>query len=175
LAYTTPRTWVAGEYPTAAQFNANIRDNLNAAFPLAVGAWTAFTPTVKLGATTVSIANDSRYQRVGRLVVATFVWRFTNLNGGTGTLTATLPVARRVSLTNDYAHSPGPGGFIDVSTANVYSLFVHFNDAAGTDCHFRTPASPSVVVTHAAPFAIAVGASGTGDEFYGTATYEAAT
>lgn len=28
MAYTTPRTWVAGEFPTAAQFNANIRDNV---------------------------------------------------------------------------------------------------------------------------------------------------
>jgi hypothetical protein len=28
MAYTTPRTWVASEYPTAAQFNANVRDNV---------------------------------------------------------------------------------------------------------------------------------------------------
>lgn len=28
MAYSTPRTWVAGEYPTAAQFNQNIRDNV---------------------------------------------------------------------------------------------------------------------------------------------------
>lgn len=29
MAYSTPRTWVAGEYPTAAQFNANVRDNVS--------------------------------------------------------------------------------------------------------------------------------------------------
>lgn len=29
MAWTTPRTWVTGETPTAAQFNAHIRDNLN--------------------------------------------------------------------------------------------------------------------------------------------------
>lgn len=29
MAYTTPRTWVAGEYPTAAQMNANVRDNIS--------------------------------------------------------------------------------------------------------------------------------------------------
>lgn len=29
MAYTTPRTWVAGEYPTAAQLNANVRDNVS--------------------------------------------------------------------------------------------------------------------------------------------------
>ncbi len=27
MAYTTPRTWVPGEIPTAAQFNTHIRDN----------------------------------------------------------------------------------------------------------------------------------------------------
>lgn len=30
MAYTTPRTWVAGERPTAAQFNQEIRDNIAA-------------------------------------------------------------------------------------------------------------------------------------------------
>lgn len=29
MAYTTPRTWVAGEYPTAAQLNAHLRDNIS--------------------------------------------------------------------------------------------------------------------------------------------------
>lgn len=29
MAYTTPRTWVSGEHPTAAQMNANIRDNVS--------------------------------------------------------------------------------------------------------------------------------------------------
>lgn len=29
MAYSTPITWTAGSYPTAAQFNANIRDNVS--------------------------------------------------------------------------------------------------------------------------------------------------
>lgn len=29
MAWTAPRTWVTGETPTAAQFNAHVRDNLN--------------------------------------------------------------------------------------------------------------------------------------------------
>jgi hypothetical protein len=28
VAYSAPRTWVAGEHPTAAQMNANVRDNV---------------------------------------------------------------------------------------------------------------------------------------------------
>lgn len=49
MAYTTPRTWVAGEYPTAAQFNAHIRDNI---------AWLANPPTVRVRQTvTQSIPN----------------------------------------------------------------------------------------------------------------------
>lgn len=29
MAYTTPRTWVAGEYPTAAMLNTHLRDNVS--------------------------------------------------------------------------------------------------------------------------------------------------
>ena len=29
MAYTAPRTWTAGEYPTAAQFNQDLRDNVS--------------------------------------------------------------------------------------------------------------------------------------------------
>ncbi|HVW33470.1 MAG TPA: hypothetical protein VHL53_13100 [Acidimicrobiia bacterium] len=29
MSYSTPRTWVAGEYPTAAEFNQEIRDNIS--------------------------------------------------------------------------------------------------------------------------------------------------
>ena len=38
----TPRTWVAGEVPTATHFNENVRD-LGRAF---ADAWTAYTPTI---------------------------------------------------------------------------------------------------------------------------------
>jgi hypothetical protein len=34
MAWTTPKTWSAGETLTAANFNTHIRDNLNAIFPI---------------------------------------------------------------------------------------------------------------------------------------------
>ena len=42
MAWTTPRTWVAAEVPTASIFNTHVRDNLNALAP----APTSFTPTL---------------------------------------------------------------------------------------------------------------------------------
>jgi hypothetical protein len=42
VAWTSPRTWVAGEVPTASTFNTHVRDNLKA-----IGdAWAAYTPTI---------------------------------------------------------------------------------------------------------------------------------
>lgn len=42
MAWTSPRTWVAGEKPTASTLNTHIRDNLKA-----IGdAWTSYTPTL---------------------------------------------------------------------------------------------------------------------------------
>lgn len=134
-------------------------------------AWTAYTPTIKLGATTVTVTSDCRYVRHGRLVVVQMGWRYTNLNGGTGTLTATLPFPHRAStLGHDYTQSPGTGGLIDVSTAALYSCFVHYNST--TDVHFRTAASPSAAFSNTVPTTLAVGALNVGDEHFATVTYE---
>jgi hypothetical protein len=38
MAWTTPRTWVAGEIPTPAQFNAHVRDNFRVTAPFLVEA-----------------------------------------------------------------------------------------------------------------------------------------
>lgn len=40
MAWTTPSTWTAGQNVSAANLNAQIRDNLNA-----LSTWTAYTPT----------------------------------------------------------------------------------------------------------------------------------
>lgn len=41
MGWTSPRTWVTGETPTATIFNTHVRDNLKALGD----AWTAYTPT----------------------------------------------------------------------------------------------------------------------------------
>lgn len=51
MAWTTPRTWVAGEVGSAANFNTHLRDNLLAIFPNGP-AWT--TPTFAAGDYTAS-------------------------------------------------------------------------------------------------------------------------
>lgn len=172
----TPKTWVAGDILTAAQLNAELRDALLAIFPLGPpdAAWTAFTPTIKFGATAATIVNDSRYTRVGRLIVANYAFRFTNLNGGTGVMSGTFPVTPRAVSAGSftYINPYGPGAAIDGSAGGIYHHFVTQN--AATDWVMRSPASPQVTMTNTVPFAVAVGAAGTGDEVYATITYESA-
>lgn len=137
--------------------------------------WTSYTPTVKFGATAASINNDSRYWRSGRFIIANFGFRITNFNGGTGTLTITRPVAGRMNTnTNNYLDTLGDAGIIDVSSGNSYHRHISANSADGSDIVLRSGADPGVVVTHAVPFALAAGASATGDEIYGTIIYTAA-
>lgn len=140
------------------------------------GAWDAFTPTIKFGATTATIsANSSVYKRTGRKIDVRCSFRLSNLNGGTTSLTITRPVVGAMSsLTNNYTETMGVGGLIDVSSGGLYSLFVNANLSDGSDVHVRTSASPSVGVTHAAPVPIAVGGATVGDEFYLNYSYEAA-
>ena len=176
MAWTTPRTWVAGERLTALLLNTHLRDNLNAALPLGVDAWTAFTPTVKFGTNTQAILNNSRYMRVGRLVMAQYAIRFT-VNPAAGSFTVTRPVPGRswTDPANNYTQPYGTAAMIDVSTAAIYSLFAYGNLADQSDLHFRTTAVPTVAVTNTVPATWVGGASGTGDEFYALVTYEAAT
>jgi len=90
-------------------------------------------------------------------------------------MTLSTPVTQRAITdpVNVYTMPMGTGGMIDLSTpANIY-LFGIYKDTVDT-CHARTSAVPTVAMTNTAPITIAVGANGTGDEFYATITYEAA-
>lgn len=67
MAWTTPRTWVAGEVVTAAILNTHIRDNLNA-----IGAaWTSYTPTWVASTTNPTVGNGTltgAYMQAGKYV-----------------------------------------------------------------------------------------------------------
>lgn len=156
MAWTTPRTWVAGEKPSAATLNTHIRDNL-----AAIGdAWTSYTPTttnVTLGNGTLTAA----YGQAGKLVWFRVKLTFGSTTALTGSPTFTLPVnataARRftfdASLYDASAGSPHKGAFAVNSSASAISI----RDDA------------SVALGAAAPFAWT-----TSDEIYLSGIYEAA-
>lgn len=84
MAWTTPRTWVAGETVTAALFNSHIRDNFNA-----IGAaWTAYTPTIT-GVTTSTLT--ARNLQRGKTTEVRCV--FTLTGAPSALVTVSLPVA----------------------------------------------------------------------------------
>ena len=93
MAYTTPRTWVAGELVTATIMNTHVRDNLTAAFPLAVGAWTAFTPTLAQSGSVAKTTSHARYMKVGRTVFATIELAVTAAGTAGNDVVVGLPVA----------------------------------------------------------------------------------
>lgn len=87
---STPRTWVAGEVPTATHFNENVRD-FGRAF---ADAWTSYTPT--LTASTTNPTNWTQtgyYMRAGKLVICRFVLTAgASVTAGSGTYRIALPV-----------------------------------------------------------------------------------
>lgn len=89
----TPRTWVAGDVLTAAQLNAELRDALLGAFPLAVDAWTGFTPTLTQPGAITKTVNYAKYQRVGRLIVAQYSLSVTAAGTAANPVLIGLPVA----------------------------------------------------------------------------------
>lgn len=88
MVWTAPRTWVAGESPTAANFNTHVRDNL-----LAMTEWATYTPTIA-NVTTSTLA--ARYISAGKLVKVRA--RFTLTAAPTGTVTVTLPVTASTAI-----------------------------------------------------------------------------
>lgn len=91
MAWTSPRTWVAGEVLTAALLNTHVRDNLLELNSTA-SAWTAFTPTLTNFAATVS---EARYKQTGKIVEFQCVLSLTA--APTGNLRMSLPVTARTS------------------------------------------------------------------------------
>lgn len=122
MAWTTPRTWVAGEAPSAATFNAHIRDNFNAQ-----GTWTTYTPTWTANGTNPTLGNGSlsgRYVLFGKTCMFAIVltWGSTTTDTGSSQWRFTLPFAARAGA-NVYF----PAMLYDSGTAQPYS------GNAGTD------------------------------------------
>ena len=136
MAWTSPRSWIAGEVVTAALLNSHLRDNLLAIGAGAANAWTAYTPTVRANANTVTISgNDSRYAQVGKTVKVTGQVNVTSA-AASGTIGVSLPViARAVDANRPF----GVGLFFDNSAGTNAVLFVFYDSTTGTtDIRFRS-------------------------------------
>jgi hypothetical protein len=160
VAWTAPRTWVAGEVPTAAILNAHIRDNL-----AAIGdPWTEYTPTWAASSTNPSLGNGTlsgHYIKAGRLVVFRVRLLFgSTTTAGNGTYTFTLPTA---------ASTPGHDamGHGMARDDSAVAMMPVFGRALGSTFDMFTGAG--AVVTHAAPYTWA-----TNDRISITGIYEAA-
>jgi hypothetical protein len=92
----TPRTWVAGEVPTAANFNTDVRD-FGRAF---ADAWTSYTPT--LTASTTNPTNWTQtgfYMRAGKLIICKFkLTAGASMTAGSGTYRIALPVSANTTI-----------------------------------------------------------------------------
>lgn len=163
MAWSTPRTWSTGELVTAAHLNQELRDNLAAAFPLGVDAWTAYTPTLTQSNTVTKTVARAVYTRVGRLITCTFYLAVTGSGTAGNTVVAGLPVEAASANSMN-----GAGQIFDTSTTTRYGgLWI---------------GSGATAVVLAGDWAGASGwgvnpnvALASGDVITGTITYEAAT
>lgn len=94
MAWTSPRTWVAGEVVTAALLNTHLRDQLLELNGTA-SAWTAYTPTF----TDLTLGNGTLvagYKQAGKSVMFRFrlTWGSTTVANANNT-TFSLPVTGR--------------------------------------------------------------------------------
>lgn len=71
------------------------KQDLDAIFPVGVGAWTAYTPTWTQSATITKTVNDARYTQVGKTVTAQIVMTATGSGTANNTIVVGLPVAYR--------------------------------------------------------------------------------
>jgi hypothetical protein len=165
MAWTTPSTWVAGAVLTAAQLNAQVRDNMKA-----IGdPWTSWTPTWTAATSNPVLGNGSKtggYSAAGKKVdfwVRIVMGSTTTY--GTGQWRLDLPVseeAYRWTFT---------GVMIDTSATATYPLFVSRTAASQLSLYRVTAVAgdPLGNVTSTAPFTWA-----NTDELFISGTYEAA-
>ena len=159
----SPRTWVAGEVPTAAMFNENVRDFARAF----TDAWTAYTPTV----TSASNPQPSGwtqtgyYMRVGKLVVARFAV-IASSTLGTGTYRIALPV----TAASTYATgSPIGQAFVNGSQSLMGMAWISGGSTYLSVCYYGAGSTRAGDIGASSPFAWA-----SSNSMVGQITYEAA-
>jgi hypothetical protein len=117
MAWTAPRTWVAGEVVTAALLNTHLRDNL-----LSLGTWQTYTPAWTATTTNPALGNGTltgRYSLTGNTVT----WVIELLCGstttyGTGTYLFSTPTDM-LAAGGGVARTVGEGVIYNVSSPFV--------------------------------------------------------
>lgn len=155
MAWTDPpRTWVAGEIPSAATLNTHVRDQLKA-----IGdAWTSYTPTLTASTSSPTLGTGSSatgaYMRAGKLVIgrARVAFGTSGTAAGSGSYRVSLPAtATAVGQTSAITSVR-----IFDSSANAIATPVAVVGASGAYLEFQYPASwPSgafTSVTNSAPW-----------------------
>lgn len=147
MAWTTPSTWTAGATLTAAQLNAQLRDNLKA-----IGdPWTSYTPTFTnwtLGNGTIT----GSYMQAGKYVWGNLFYTVGSTDTKSGTLVLSLPVTKAADGGGQL--SPlGVGTAFDTSAGTINTLVAAHNTT--TRMFFYTPTSG--LVTASVPWTWATG------------------
>ena len=164
MAWTTPRTWVAGETVTASLMNTHVRDNLNAIAAVGIDGWTDYSGSATWTGSTNPTYTVVRaeYAQLGKTVIYQF--RMTYTSGGTGTWAWSLPVT--ASAAGNF--SVGGGNIYDNNLDDTYLVF--FDLASTTTLRALEDArSAGGVVTQTSPFTWA-----SSDVVSGLVIYEAA-
>lgn len=159
MAWTTPRTWVAGEIVTAANMNTHVRDNLKA-----IGdPWTVYTPTVSgwsIGNGTI----EGTYIEAGKLVH----FRALLIAGTTTTFASTLSLSLPVTPSTNITSILGFAVLFDSSSsANLFG-FTRLVSGAAQVVYNNTTATNIVGAAGSSPWTWA-----SGDKVEITGTYEA--
>ena len=144
MAWTTPRTWVAGETVTAALLNTHLRDNLNALTTL-----TSFTPTWGNTGTANTLGNGTLsggYITANDLVFFQILlaWGSTTASGS-GNWTFTVPI----TSTSFGAHLAEVLYFDSSASANYRGVGINVST---TVIQPVTNASPVAAITSTSPF-----------------------
>jgi len=104
MAWTTPRTWVAGETPSASTFNTHVRDNLSWLY--SGDAWTNVTVFSNSWAAYDTTSWQVRYGHVGPFTVLQGLVK----SGTVGSACFTLPVGYRPGKNMIWSTSDSAGG-----------------------------------------------------------------
>ena len=163
MAWTSPRTWIAGETLTAALLNTHLRDNLKA-----IGdPWTAYTPTWTATTTNPAIGNGTivgSYSEVGKWIRFRLkVTMGSTTTYGSGAYLFSLPVAPLASLSSDAFNVQGVV-FDTSATARAFR-----SGYLGGASALALADQAGAVVNATVPFTLA-----NGDSISITGSYEAA-